>query len=95
MEKIPLTNKANSRWKDRDLGKGILPQASIVASLGGHVFERTTSARFPIRKLWGPAVPAEMVKDQSKAAFESVVDMELPARVGYEVDAILGGRSGP
>jgi hypothetical protein len=69
----------------------VFPHTFIVPSLGGHVFERTGSARHPIRKLWGPAVPAELVKDQSRAAFETLVDAELPARVGVEVDAILGG----
>jgi hypothetical protein len=69
----------------------VFPHTFIVPSLGGHVFERTSSKRFPIRKLWGPAVPAEMVKGQTKAAFEQVVSRELPTRLGHEVDAILGG----
>ncbi len=69
----------------------VFPHTFILPSLGGHVFERTSSKRFPIRKLWGPAVPAEMVKGASKAAFEEVVSAELPSRLGHEVDAILGG----
>jgi hypothetical protein len=63
----------------------------IVPSMGGHVFERTTSKRFPLRKLWGPAVPAELVKDASLKAFEATVNAELPARLDHEIGAILGG----
>lgn len=69
----------------------VFPHTFIVSSLGGHVFERKGPSRLPIRKLWGPALPKEMVKDQSKAAFETTVATELPARVVHEVDAILGG----
>jgi hypothetical protein len=71
----------------------VFPHTFIVPSLGGHVFERTSSTRLPIRKLWGPAIPNEMVKDQTKTAFESVVAAELPARVDVEIGAILSGRA--
>lgn len=69
----------------------VFPHTFIVTSLGGHVFERKGASRLPIRKLWGPAIPREMLKDQSKAAFETTVAAELPARVAHEVDAILSG----
>ena len=71
----------------------VFPHTFIVASLGEHVFERKTDARYPIRKLWGPAIPAEMVKDQTKEAFETTVETELPARIDYEIGAILSGRA--
>jgi hypothetical protein len=49
------------------------------------------------RKIWGllkqvsfsprrPAIPAEMVKAESKAAFERTVATELPARLALEVE---------
>ena len=31
-------------------------------------------------------------RNQTRAAFETLVNAELPARVGLEVDAILGGK---
>lgn len=71
----------------------VFPHTFIVATLGGHVFERRTSARFPIRKLWGPAIPNEMVKDKSRAAFEGTVAAELPARLTHEIGAILARRA--
>ena len=40
----------------------VFPHTFIVASLGGHVFERKGSSRLPIRKLWGPSIPKEMVQ---------------------------------
>jgi len=67
--------------------------AFIAPSLGGHVFIRKGKGHGPIHKLWGPALPAEMVKAESKAAFERTVATELPARLMVEVNAILGGRA--
>lgn len=64
----------------------------IVPALGGHVFERKGKARLPLRKLWGPALPKELVKDQTKAAFETTVAVELPRRVAHEIEAVLGGK---
>ena len=76
-------------WGKRHL----FPHAFIAPSLGGHVFVRKGKGRFPIHKLFGPAIPAEMVKEQSKAAFELTVASELPARLAVEIDAILDGRA--
>lgn len=69
----------------------VFPHTFIVPSLGGHVFERRGRQRLPIRKLWGPAIPKEMLKDQSRQAFETTVATELPARVEHEIGAILSG----
>lgn len=62
-----------------------------IAKLGGHVYVRTSPKRFPIKKLWGPIIPNEMVKDQSAAAFYATVQAELPARLEHEIGAILSG----
>jgi hypothetical protein len=67
----------------------VFPHTFIVPSLGGHVFERVGRSRLPIRKLWGPAVPKELVKDQSKAAFEQTVAADLPRQIETEVNAVL------
>ncbi|CAH1657098.1 conserved hypothetical protein [Hyphomicrobiales bacterium] len=39
-------------------------------AVGGRYRARTTSARFPIRALYGPSVAKEIVKDQSEQTFE-------------------------
>jgi hypothetical protein len=76
-------------WGKRHL----FQHAFIVPSLGGHVFIRKGKGHGPIHKLFGPAIPAEMVKAESKAAFERTVSTELPARLALEVNAILAGRA--
>jgi hypothetical protein len=68
----------------------VFPRAFISASKGGHVFVRTGKKRLPVRKIWGPSVAKEMVKDQSLAEFQKAV-AELPARLRHELEAILSG----
>lgn len=51
---------------------------------GGNVFIRTTGSSYPIRILHGPAVPKEIVKDQSREAFEDASGT-LPARLAHEI----------
>lgn len=69
----------------------VFPSSFIVAKLGGHVFVRTSRRRFPIKKLWGPVIPNEMLRDMSRQAFEATVEQELPARLQHEIGAILSG----
>lgn len=53
----------------------IFKHAFIVESLGGNVFKNTgqynrrSGRKNAIVKLWGPAIPAEMVKDQTAEVF--------------------------
>ncbi len=35
----------------------------------GHIFVREGKGRLPIRKLWGPNIPKEMVKDEAEKTF--------------------------
>ena len=44
--------------------------AFVVKRFGNRVFKRTGKARFPIEQLWGPAVPAEMLRDEALAAWQ-------------------------
>jgi hypothetical protein len=39
---------------------------------GGHVYVREGRSRLPIKKLWGPNIPKEMVKDEAEATFYRV-----------------------
>ena len=57
---------------------------------GGAVFHRVTTASLPIEKLYGPAIPKEMVKDQTADAFNAVAG-DLPGRVAHEVKRMTGG----
>ena len=74
-------------WGKRRLFRGTF----TVGSAGGNVFRRLTKDRLPIKKLWGPAIPKEMVKDASAKAFHEVVASELPKRVGHEIRRATAG----
>jgi hypothetical protein len=41
-----------------------------VGSLAGNAFVREGKARLPIKKMFGPAIPKEMVQHETKRAFE-------------------------
>jgi len=43
------------------------------------------TGRFPIKALYGPAIPKEMVKDEAQAAFEKTISTALPQRVELEL----------
>ena len=42
-----------------------------MGSLSNNAFVREERARLPIRKMFGPAIPKEMPKDATRAAFEA------------------------
>lgn len=55
----------------------------------GHVFQRVTTASLPIQKQDGPAVPTEMVRNESAEQFERTVATMLPERVRHELGRLL------
>ena len=57
---------------------------------GGHVWHRRTQASRPIEKMFGPAVPVEMVKGASAKAFEDAT-LELGQRIAHEVRVMTDG----
>lgn len=63
----------------------------IVASIGGNVFKRIGKKRLPIEKLWGPAIPREMVREVTATAFQTTVAANLPGRVEHEVRVLADG----
>lgn len=70
-------------WKTRRVFPG-----TFVAGMGsGHrgIFVRKSSARLPVKELWGPAFPVEMVKGETKDTFDRLVETELPARFEHEL----------
>lgn len=62
--------------------------AFIVQSLSGHVFRRAGQSRLPIRRLHGPSMATELVKDESRRAFQRV-SRDLPKRVDHELGRVL------
>jgi hypothetical protein len=65
--------------------------AFVVGSLGNNAFVRTTSARFPIKKMFGPAIPKEMVQDETKRAFEET-QPDVLAEATRQLQRIIEGR---
>lgn len=62
---------------------------SIATKLRGNVFIRTTSKRFPIEMLFGPAVPEELVRGESERIFNETVSAMLPERIRHELGRLL------
>jgi hypothetical protein len=52
------------RWQRFD-------SAFLVGSLAGNAFVREGRARLPIKKMFGPAIPKEMLQDATRDAFEA------------------------
>lgn len=74
-------------WGERRMFKSTF----IVPSLGGNVFKRAGRKRLPIEKLWGPAIPRELVKDATAQAFQATVAASLVPRVEHEVRVLTDG----
>lgn len=61
----------------------------VIPSYGNNVYKRVGKARFPLHKLYGPAIPKELPKDQSAAAFWSTVPPVLAKRLDHEMGRLL------
>ena len=57
---------------------------------GGHVFVREGKSRLPIKKLWGPNIPKEMVKDETERRFYAYTAQALPAELEKWLFKALG-----
>jgi hypothetical protein len=57
----------------------LFQHAFLVKSRGWKVYAREGKDRVPIRQLWGPNLGREVVKDQSREAFEAIGPKLAPA----------------
>lgn len=62
----------------------------IVEKLGGNVFKRSSKKRFPIEKLYGPAIPTEMMRPETTQPWQRLVEVDLPRRMEHELHRITG-----
>ena len=70
-----------SHFSPRQFGYGVrakpwgrwqrFKSAFLVGSLANNAFVREGRARLPIKKMFGPAIPKEMVRDATRDAFEA------------------------
>ena len=66
------------------------PSPGVLApALHGLAFRRTSNTRFPIEVMYGPAVPEEMIRDESAKVYETTVLIMLPERIGHELGRML------
>lgn len=75
-----------SPWGERRLFKS----SFIVDKLGSHVFVRTSKKRLPIEKMYGPAIPNEMMQVEVTREWMSLVEATFPNRVEHELNRITG-----
>ncbi len=74
----------------------VFKHAFISTAMGGNVFVREMGGtgrvpRLPVRQLWGPALPRELLKGETQKLFETTVSAELQPRVVHEVEALIRG----
>lgn len=91
---IPLRDFA-AKWSGRKGNKRVvvnvtgkrklLNDAFLVESIGGHVFERTTDARLPIRKLHGPSLGSALVSTAVNNALRVVIRQRWPVVYNREL----------
>ncbi len=55
------------------------------------VFERTTTKRFPVRQLYGPAIPQMLDNEQVKEMMEKVAVETFQQRMEHEMLRVLNG----
>lgn len=56
----------------------------------GHVYQRTTTQSFPVRRLNGPSIPDEIVRGEARAAFERKA-ADLGDRLAHEISVLTDG----
>lgn len=61
------------------------PGAFSIKRFGKRVFKRTSDERFPLKPVYGPNLAREIVKAQSRTAFDTIAP-----RVGVEIGRLLG-----
>lgn len=56
----------------------------------GHAYVRTSSKSFPVKRMFGPAIPEELVRGESRKAFDDAAG-ELGDRIGHEIGRLTDG----
>jgi hypothetical protein len=64
-------------------------KAFTIGKFGKHVFVRQGSKRLPIKKLFGPSIPATFLRKQIVEAMNEVAAREWPKRFAHELEREL------
>lgn len=57
---------------------------------GGHVYKRISSSRLPIERLYGPAIPRQMLRGKTEEIVHEVVQARFVPRLSYWTDKETG-----
>lgn len=60
-------------------------RAFLIAKIGGHVFAREGKPRLPVKKLFGPSLPATFLNDEVRRAWTTTAQEALPKRLIEEI----------
>jgi hypothetical protein len=60
-------------------------KAFALAKFGGHIYARTGKERLPIKKLYGPSIPATFLKEKVMSAMDKVGGENWPKRFAEEL----------
>lgn len=90
---VRLQRVAAAAWNVPRLYKGAFisrgSAGQVVGAGARQIFARASSGRFPLKKLWGPSVPRELVRERSVAVFDATVREVFPRRMAHEFKRIL------
>ena len=75
----------------RPWGKRRIFRGTFIARAGGHegVFKRVGKARFPIKELWGPSLPVELIRGGSRQAFMDAWQPRIGPNLTREISRVL------
>lgn len=71
-------------WRKRRIFRGTF------FGTGGHVYRRVGAARLPIKRLFGPAIPQEVVRGASKAEADKAMAERFLPELAHEIAYRLG-----
>jgi len=77
----------NETYDGAFIGKGRAGQTDGAGAT--HIFARTSAGRLPVKKLWGPSIPREMVRKNTETIVEEMVDTVLVRRLEHELGRLL------
>lgn len=60
-------------------------RAFIIQKIGGHVFAREGKTRLPVKKLFGPSLPATFLNEEVRRAWTTAAQDALPKRLIEEI----------
>lgn len=72
-------------------GGGALPHSFFVTTGNMGIFHRTTSARTPLQREFGPSLPQMMGNEEVMAKVQARASAVLEERMLHEAEAVLGG----